>query len=108
MLLLRRNTDRAIIRVTGPHTKAANRLQRRVRHRNSIRTKGEGFGEICGRAQTACNHKRNIFMPVCIEVTACTRKRGDCRNRDVITEDNRCCARPAAASIEDNIINANL
>ena len=75
MLLLRRNTDGAIIRMTGPHPKTANRLQGGIRDRNSIRAQGERFGEIRGCSEPTRNDERDIFMSIRIKVTTCARKR---------------------------------
>ena len=106
--LLRRDADRAVVGVARAHAEAADRLDRAVGDRDRVGAERERLGEVGGVAQTAGDHERDVAPAALIEMPAGAGERRDRRDRDVVAEQQRRGAGAAAATVEDDVVDADL
>ena len=108
MRLLGGDADRAVVAVARAHAQAADRLECRIRDGDGVRTEREGLGEIRGRAQAAGDDQGDIFSVGLVQMPARPGQCGNCRDRNIDAEDQRGGAGPAAASVEDDVVAADI
>ena len=107
LFLLRRDADRAVVGGTRPHADAADRLHRRVRHRDGVGAERERLGEVGVGSQTTGDHEGDVAATTGVEVAAGPGERRDRRHRDVVAEDDRRGAGPTTAAVEDDVVDAD-
>ena len=86
---------------------ATDRLHRGVRQRDRVRTHRQRFDEITGLAQPTGDHQRHIRGRT-VQMLPRPGQCRDCRDRDIVTEQNW--SRPSAATptVEDDVIHPDL
>ncbi len=107
MRLLRRDTDRTIIGVAGPHRNASDSLHRRVGERDRVGAKRQCLYEIGWLSQAAGDDKAHIVFRRFIQMASCPRERRYCGNRYVIAEYDGGGAGASAPPVQNNIVDAH-
>src|SRR5690606_10242266 len=87
---------------------AADGLHGGVGNGDAVRAKGHCFDEVRRRAKAACNDQCYVPTALLIEETARSGQCWNCRNGDVVPDDQRSSSRPTAATIEKDVVRGGI
>lgn len=107
MGLLSRDTHGTVVRVTCPHAKTVECLHGRVRDGDSISTQRQGLGKVAVHAKPASDVQSDIAAASGIEVASGPFQSGDGGNRNVVAKQHGCSTGTAAATLEDDVVDAD-
>ncbi len=107
MLLLRGDTDRAVVGVAGAHPETANRLNGCIGDSDRIRAQSERLYEIALGSKPARDHQCH-FRALEHEVTPGAGQRHHRRDRNVVFEDVGRGPGCATAAVDNDVVDPNL